>query len=149
MSTRKHSDKQERGVAKKFGTKLQIASGATPFYKGDGVDTDLFIECKTKMSEVDSISIKKEWLEKAKEQAYQMRKGNYILVVNFGEQKWDGTMQDYVVMEDTYFEHLYKCSKAIDEIIEQICGGDIDERFPTNEVEKFVNKVRRVIKDIL
>jgi len=148
-NTRSYSSFQEKGVSKKFGTNVQIASGATPFYKGDGIDEHLFIECKTKMSPSKSVTIKKEWIDKAKEQATQMRKGNFILVINFGEQNWNGTMKDYVVMEDHYFEHLYKCAKVVDAIIEDELGGVLMEGFAIDESAEMRNRLRKIINETL
>lgn len=142
MNTRKFSSKQEKDIAKKFGTKVQIGSGATPFYKGDGIDEHLFIECKTNTKQVKSIAIKKEWLEKAKEQAYQMRKGNYALVVNFGELKHNGMYQDFVVIEDDYFEHLYKSAKALDRIVETL-GGTESRLFEDEQIKEIKSIIRK------
>ena len=60
--TRAYSKKQENYVAKKFGGDRVKNSGATPFQKGDvNLDEQSFlIECKTKTSPSESISIKKE-----------------------------------------------------------------------------------------
>lgn len=146
MNTRDVSDKQEKGISKKFGTKEQIASGATPFYKGDGVDTYLFIEAKSKMKPSESHSLKKEWFEKAKKQAAQMRKGNYILVFNFGEvSPYTGMYKDYVAMEDSYFEHLYKSSKVLDEIVESL--GTLDDLLlDTKEIKLLKRMIREGMK---
>ena len=53
-----------KAVAKEIGGKQTKNSGATLFQKSD-VYTDLFnLECKTKTTNSDSISIKSEWFEK-------------------------------------------------------------------------------------
>lgn len=84
MSTRKVSKKQETGVAKRLGGKRQSNSGATPFQKGDVV-TDLFvIECKTSMKPKQSMSIKREWLEKTKQEAFAMGKPYWTLAFDLG-----------------------------------------------------------------
>ena len=60
-STRWYSDRQEKAVAKEIGGKQTKNSGATLFQKSD-VYTGLFnLECKTKTTNSDSISIKREW----------------------------------------------------------------------------------------
>ena len=101
-STRYKSNQQERRIASRFADGKQvIGSGSTPFLKGDVITNDLFIECKTKAKESTQITVKKEWLDKAREQAYQMRKPNYILALSFGDGK------DYYMMESSYFEDLY------------------------------------------
>ena len=62
-STRWYSDRQEKAVAKEIDGKQTKNSGATLFQKSD-VYTDLFnLECKTKTTDSDSISIKREWFE--------------------------------------------------------------------------------------
>lgn len=80
MNTRKLSDKQEKRLARNIGGRQVIGSGSTPFLKGDVITSDLFIEAKTKAVESKSISVKKAWLEKAQEQAYSMRKKDYVLM---------------------------------------------------------------------
>lgn len=96
-----------------------MGSGSTPFQKGDVVTPDLFIEAKTKVQASKSITVKKEWLEKAQEQAYSMRKRDYALAISFGEDK------DYYVIEDRYMEELYKSRKALEDVIE--CIGGLEE----------------------
>lgn len=149
MSTREQSSKQEKGVAKKFGTKEQIASGSTPFYKGDGIDEHLLIECKTKMKESKSIKMEKEWFTKAREQANQMRKPNYIVVFNFGEQDWKGDFKDFVAIEDNHFEHLYKSSKALDRIIQEIGLEEEYDFTDDDEAIKERNYIRGIIREEL
>lgn len=62
-----------------------VGSGSTPFLKGDVIAGKLFIEAKTKMEPSKSISVKKEWLEKAKAQALSTRKEDYTVAISFGE----------------------------------------------------------------
>ena len=57
---RYYSNRQEKAVAKEIGGKQTKNSGASLFQKSD-VLTDLFtLECKTKTSNSESISIKRE-----------------------------------------------------------------------------------------
>ncbi len=84
MNNKQFSNKQEKQVAKKVGGKKQPNSGATAFQKGD-VRNDLFlIECKTATTEKESFSIKKEWLQKIKEEAFALRCPFSALAFNFG-----------------------------------------------------------------
>lgn len=83
INTRYFSSRQEKDVAKKVGGKVQINSGATPFYKGDVATQNILIECKTTTQPKKSLSIKKEWLEKVDLEAFQSRKELGILVFNF------------------------------------------------------------------
>lgn len=117
-STRYQSNIQEKRVAKAMGGRQVIGSGATPFLKGDVVVDKLFIEAKTKMEPSKSISVKKEWLEKAKEQALAMRKEDYALVISLGDGK------DYYVIEDQLMEDLYKSREALRGVIDALGGLD-------------------------
>ena len=82
--TRWYSSKQEKAVAKKLGGKTTPNSGATMFQPGDVQLENMLVECKTKMSHSDSISIKKDWLEKITQEAVFMGKPYSALVFNFG-----------------------------------------------------------------
>ena len=82
--TRYYSDMQEKAVAKEIGGKQTKNSGATLFQKSD-VYTGLFnLECKTKTTNSDSISIKREWFEKQIKENIQMGKKYSAIVFNFG-----------------------------------------------------------------
>ena len=79
-----YSNRQEKAVAKEIGGKQTKNSGATLFQKSD-VYTDLFnLECKTKTTNSDSISIKREWFEKQVRENIQMGKKYSAIVFNFG-----------------------------------------------------------------
>ena len=63
--TRHFSSRQEKTVAKAVGGRQTPNSGATPFAKGDVLTkgaNGFLLECKTKTSPSESISIKKEKL---------------------------------------------------------------------------------------
>ncbi len=119
-STRAKSNQQEKRIAKAMGGKQVIGSGATPFLKGDVIVDKLFIEAKTKMEPSKSISVKREWLEKAKEQALATRKEDYALAISFGDNK------DYYIIEGTLMEDLYKSREALRGIIRRLGGLDED-----------------------
>lgn len=95
--TRYYSSRQEKKVAKAVHGKQVANSGATSFHKGDVTTDDWLIECKTKTSESSSMSIKKAWLEKNKEEMFAMGKSYSALVFDFG----DGNNY-YVVDEKTF-----------------------------------------------
>lgn len=97
--TRFYSNRQEKAVAKAVSGKKVANSGATPFSKGDVVTDAWLIECKTKCSEAKSFSIKKEWLDKNREEAFAMGKSYNALVFDYGE----GTRY-YVIDEKTFLE---------------------------------------------
>lgn len=85
-STRYYSALQEESVCKVVKGKRQPNSGASNFSAGDVVNKDasILIECKTTLKDKDSFSIKKEWLEKNKEEMRSLRLSNHCLAFNFG-----------------------------------------------------------------
>ena len=113
-STRAKSSQQEKRIAKAMGGKQVIGSGSTPFLKGDVVAGKLFIEAKTKMVPSQQITVKKEWLEKAKEQSLAMRKEDYAIAVSFGDPK------EYYLIEDTLMADLFKSREALRKIAEEL-----------------------------
>ena len=98
--TRFYSDKQEKKVAKEISGKQTANSGATAFQKGDVYTDDWLIECKTVTSEKKSVSIKKEWLEKNREEAFAMNKEYSALAFDFG----DGN--NYFIIDTKTFKKL-------------------------------------------
>ena len=113
-STRDKSNQQEKRIAKAMGGKTVVGSGSTPFLKGDVVVDKLFIEAKTKMEPCKSMSVKKEWLDKAKEQALSTRKEDYAVAISFGEPK------EYYIIEDALMEDLYKSREALRKIVDTL-----------------------------
>ena len=95
--TRFYSSKQEKQIAKAVNGQRVVNSGATAFSKGDVRTEDWLFEAKTKISESQSFSIKKEWLLKNKEEMFAMGKSYNALVFDFG----DGNNY-YVVDEKTF-----------------------------------------------
>lgn len=96
-STRDFSNQHELSVCKALEGRQQSNSGAGLFNKGDVVipKASLLIECKTSMKEKDSVSIKKEWLVKNKEESFLIRKNHNCLCFNFGPE----TDNYYVISE--------------------------------------------------
>lgn len=83
--TRFYSSRQEKKVAKAVGGKQTANSGATAFSKGD-VRNDLFLlECKTHTEFRNSFTIKRDWIDKNREEAFQMGKHYSALVIDFGD----------------------------------------------------------------
>lgn len=115
-STRAKSSQQEKRIAKAIGGRQVVGSGSTPFLKGDVIADKLFIEAKTKMEPSKSITVKREWIEKAKAQAFSTRKEDFTVAISFGEPK------DYYIVEDTLFEDLYKSREALRAIIDALGG---------------------------
>lgn len=100
--TRYYSNKQEKRVAKEFGGKQTSNSGATPFQKSDVLLDDWNIECKTKTSDSETISIKKEWLEKNNKEGLFMGKKYSALMFNFGP----SDKENYVIIDERLFKEL-------------------------------------------
>ena len=103
-STRYFSSKQEKHIAKELGGKKTPNSGATPFYKGDVSLDNWLIEAKTKTSPSDSISIKRDWLEKNEEEAFAMHKQHSALAFNFGDLHY--AKNYYIISEDEFKRFL-------------------------------------------
>lgn len=83
--TRFYSDQQEKKVAKAVGGKQTANSGATLFQKGDVVTADFLIEAKTVTKEQKTFTVKKEWFDKNKEEAFAMGKPYSAIVFDFGD----------------------------------------------------------------
>ena len=80
----------------------------------------LFIEAKTKMNPSQILTVKKGWIDKAKEQSLAMRKEDYAIAVSFGDPK------EYYLIEDTLMEDLYKSREALRAVIDAL--GGLDDR---------------------
>lgn len=103
-----YSAAQEKEIAKMLGGRVQSNSGGTRFGGGDVHTSMFFIEAKTPTKEQTSFSIKKEWLEKMKEQAFEQGKPCVALAFRFEP---DG--EDYFVID----------SRLMRELVEDIQGG--------------------------
>jgi len=107
--TRFYSKRQENSVAKAVSGHRTANSGATPFSKGD-VTTDLFLlECKTCTEPRKSFTLKQEWFDKNKEEAFAMHKDYSALVFDFG----DG--ENHYVIDERLFKMLLKYLEEISE----------------------------------
>lgn len=96
-ATRYYSDQHEKSVCRALGAVQTSNSGAGKWEKGDVVHaaSSTLIECKTVMTEKQSVSIKKEWIDKNREEAFSNRLDNSCLCINFGP----GTDNYYVISE--------------------------------------------------
>ena len=96
-ATRYYSDLHEKSVCRALDATQTPNSGATKWRKGDVVQkqASLLIECKTVMTEKQSVSIKKEWIDKNKEEAFSNRLDNSCICINFGP----NTDNYYVISE--------------------------------------------------
>lgn len=101
--TRVFSTAQEKQIEKVTGGKRTPNSGATDFGGKGDILTDLFLlEAKTKTSSSKSMSIKKEWIDKNKQEAVYMGKPHSAIVFNFGP----GEENHYIIDEDLFLKLL-------------------------------------------
>ena len=103
MSTRYFSDKQEKHIAKVTGGRVQSNSGGTKFGGGDVHTEKFFIEAKTPTKSQTSFTIKKEWIDKMKEQAYEQGKEEAVLAFRFNP---NIDIDLYVLSERQFLEYL-------------------------------------------
>jgi hypothetical protein len=112
LPTRHFSARQEEAVAKATGGKRTPNSGATDFGGKSDVDiANLFnIECKTKTSNSESISIKKEWIHKNKREALFDGNPYSAIAFNFGPDS-----ENYYIIDEYLFLELIDHLKTLDE----------------------------------
>lgn len=103
MNTRKYSKTQESKIAKSTKGKRQPNSGATMFMKGDVVTDQFCIECKTAMTEKQSISIKRDWIDKLKEEAFAIGKPYWAVAFSFGGLN---NPENFYIIEERLFKQL-------------------------------------------
>ena len=85
-TTRDVSKAQETRIAKELGARRVANSGATRFDKGDIVlGSKWLIEAKTCMEEKKSFSIKRDWLDKLREEQFACKKDYNALCFDFGD----------------------------------------------------------------
>ncbi len=84
-STRYFSDRHEKSVCSATNAYQVSNSGAGKFKKGDCINKEasLLIECKTVMNPKASVSIKKDWVDKNREEAFENRLENNCIAFNF------------------------------------------------------------------
>ena len=83
--TRYFSKRQEVKVSKENNGKRMLNSGATMFSKGDVLTDKFLLECKTKTKPSESISIKKEWFDKNRQDSLRMGKKYSAVIFDFGD----------------------------------------------------------------
>lgn len=108
-ATRYASSVQEKRISDKFDGQISSNSGANLFNKGDVIveDASLLIECKTRLEFKKSFSIKKEWLDKNKEEAFRCRLDNHCIAFNFDYKD----KNDYYIIDDKMMQFLVKSLK--------------------------------------
>lgn len=109
-STRYFSDAHEKSICKALGGTQNANSGAGHFAKGDVVvkEASLLIEAKCCMKPKDSVSIKREWVEKNKVEGFMVRRDNQAVCINFEP---DGN--NYYLIDEKLMKFL------VDKLIEE------------------------------
>lgn len=106
-STRDASKRQEKAIAKSVGGRRTPNSGATGFEKSDVyVGSEWSIEAKTCMTPKSSFSIKKQWLEKMKEEQYACKKSYSALCFDFGDEG-----NRYYIIDEPTFKQIMELVK--------------------------------------
>lgn len=105
-STRYFSDRHEKSICRALGGRQNSNSGAGNFSKGDVVvpEASLLIEAKCCMSPKNSVSIKREWIEKNRQEAFMSRKDNHVVCINFEP---DGN--NYYLIDEKMMKFLVSC----------------------------------------
>ena len=103
--TRFFSKKQEVKIAEAVEGQRVPNSGATMWVKGDVLTEQFLLEAKTKTSNSDSISIKRDWFLKNKEEAAFMGKPHQAIVFNFGPEA-PYNENHYIIDEYLFLELL-------------------------------------------
>lgn len=102
MSTRDYSSEQEKHIAKLLDGRVTPNSGGTKFGGGDVIAKPFLIEAKTTTKEKESFTIKKEWLDKARHQAFEQGLEYSALAFQFEP---DG--KNYFVVAEGLFKLMY------------------------------------------
>jgi hypothetical protein len=113
--TRSYSSKQEKAVSRAVGGNVQKNSGATDFAKGDVVTSgknSFLLECKTKTTPSSSISIKKEWFEKNKQECLLTGTPHQAVVFNFGPDE-----ENHYIIDEYLFLELLNHLNTLEENI--------------------------------
>jgi hypothetical protein len=103
--TRYFSKKQESKIAEAVEGQRVPNSGATAWVKGDVLAGQFLLEAKTKTSNSESISIKRDWFLKNKEEAAFMGKSHQAIVFNFGPD-YPYNENHYIIDEYLFLELL-------------------------------------------
>ena len=104
-STRYYSTQQEIAVARAIDGRRTPNSGATLFTKGDVVTRKFLLECKTQTQEKKSFSVKSEWIDKVREEAFSSDKPYWAIAFNFGGENQE---RNYFVIDELLFRKLVR-----------------------------------------
>lgn len=102
-TTRASSTRQEKQIQKSLGGKRTSNSGATRYgRKGDIVLEDWTIEAKTVQRHQNSFSIKKEWIEKLRQESLSNGKKYEALAFQFGPDE-----ENFYIIDENTFKSLF------------------------------------------
>ena len=112
-STRYYSNLQEKTVASLLNANRQPNSGASKFAAGDLINNraSLMIECKTCMSDKASFSIKKEWIDKIRDEAKSKRVSNSCIAFSFGP----SAKENFFIIDEKLMKFLIEKLEIDDE----------------------------------
>ena len=115
QATRYYSGRHEESIARALGGSRRPSSGSSKFDKGDVVHdgASMLIEAKCTMSEKQSVSIKREWLDKNKAEAFSIRKSNHCLCFNFGPES-----PNYYVIDEKLMKFLIEKLEEENKLVE-------------------------------
>ena len=105
---------QEKEVANKLGGGITPASGGTKFDGGDVKVGDMLVECKTVTKDQTSFSIKQEWLDKIKEQAFEQGCSMSSLVFRFGPNQKDYAVVDIDIFNELLSAYQRECERELE-----------------------------------
>lgn len=140
MNFREVSDRQEKRIEKQFkgyGAKKTKNSGGNMFIKGDVLTDEIHFEGKTKAKLSESISLKREWVEKGRQEAIARRKRYFVLVFDFGDDK------DFYAINGDDFEYFYDSAKKLEKIKSEMLNNSLDCSIMDSTD---IKKLREIIK---
>lgn len=96
------------------------------------------------MNPSQSITVKKSWIDKAREQSLAMRKSDYAIAVSFGDPK------DYYLIEDSFMEELLKAREAVKQVQEIPFEDTLNGAIGDIELgwNRAIDKVRRTVEEV-
>lgn len=112
MNTRKYSSMQEKQIAKNLGGRVQPNSGAANFVAGDVKLDFMLIDSKTVTAPKQSVSIRKEWFDKIRNEAFAMNKEMSCIAFNYGPNQpnfYAVNENDFKNLLQAYKEKYYEC----------------------------------------
>lgn len=113
--TRYYSSRQEKAVAEATGGKQTPNSGATMFKKGDVIASGrngFLIECKTRTKHTDSITIRKEWFDKNKDECLLTGTPHETVVFNFGPGE-----ENHYIIDEYLFQALQEYLNSLEDVL--------------------------------